>query len=232
LNTSAAIKHFDFSYAGEELRIFTWDHLADWYLEVAKVEGGKSEVLNYILNTILKLWHPYMPFVTETIWQEVYGVDKMLMIEPWVEVKKTRVIAKDFEIIMNIITDIRSLRAEYKIEPAKKVGVYVNAGKKEKLLRDNEEIIKSLARLERLEFIKSGAEVSLDLAGAVDVAKEKPRLEKEIAELKKYTTGLENKLSNKEFVNNAPKEVVAKEQEKLNEAKSKLEKLEEQLKNL
>ncbi len=89
-----------------------------------------------------------------------------------------------------------------------------------------------MARLEKLEFVKSGAEVSLDLVGAVDAAKEKPRLEKEIQELKKYAAGLENKLSNKEFVNNAPKEVVDKEKDKLSEAQNKLEKLEEQLKNL
>ncbi len=114
----------------------------------------------------------------------------------------------------------------------KKIGAYVNAGNKEKLLKENEEIIKALARLEKLEFVNSGAEVSLDLAGAVDKEKEQPRLEKEIAEIKKYVGGLEGKLSNKEFVKNAPKEVVAKEQEKLSEAKLKLEKLQQQLENL
>lgn len=226
------IEKFNFSMAGERLRDFTWGDLADWYLEIAKVEGNKSEILNYILNTILKLWHPYMPFVTEAIWREVYGTDKMLMVEKLAESKKVKIKTKDFEIIKGIITNIRSLRAEFKIEPAKKIGANINAGNKEKLLKNNEEIIKALARLEKLEFVKSGAEVSLDMAGAVDVAKEKPRLEKEIQELKKYVAGVENKLSNQEFVNNAPKEVVEKEKEKLNEAKSKLEKLQEQLNNL
>ena len=192
-----------------------------------------------------------MPFVTETIWQEVYGADKTLMIESWSSVIPTVVEeslkpkrkgslgsarddkkAKDFEVIINVVTSIRSLRAEYKIEPAKKIGAFINAGSKEKLIKENEAIIKSLTRLEKIEFVESGAEVSLDLAGAVDSEKEKPRLEKEIAELKKYAGGLEGKLSNKEFVKNAPKEVVAKEQDKLNEAKSKLAKLTEQLENL
>ncbi len=241
---------FQFSVAGDELRDFVWGDLADWYLEIAKVEGGKSEILNYILNTILKLWHPYMPFVTETIWQEVYGEDKVLMIEKWpmlfgtqhdpdfIDGKYIRVdsyyadIEVEFDVIKTIITNIRSLRTEYKIEPAKKINAKINAGKKEKLLKENEEVIKALARLEKLEFVKSGAEVSLDLAGAVDVSKEKPRLEKEIAEIKKYVGGLEGKLSNKEFVNNAPKAVVEKEQEKLSEAKLKLEKLTEQFENL
>ncbi len=230
--TSENIEKYNFSMAGEELRDFVWSDLADWYLEIAKVEGGKSEILNYILNSILKLWHPYMPFVTETIWQEVYGADKMLMVEPWAKHKKVSSKTNEFEIIRSLVSSVRSLRAEYKIEPVKKVGANINVGKNKKLIKENEEIIKSLARLEKLEFVESGAEIALDLAGAVDVEKEKPRLEKEIAEIKKYVVGLENKLSNKEFVDNAPKQVVEKEQEKLSEAKSKLEKLTEQLENL
>ena len=247
-DVSENIEKYNFSFAGEQLRDFTWGDLADWYLEIAKVEGSKSDILNYILNSILKLWHPYMPFVTETIWQEVYGNDKILMVErlpvstvvlsggyaPEGSLSNGQsVIGEgDFEAIRSVITSIRSLRSEYKIEPAKKIGVYLNAGKKENLFKDSEAIIKSLARLEKLEFVESGAEIALDLAGAVDAEKEKPRLEKEIAEITKYISGLENKLSNQEFVNNAPKLVVEKEQAKLAEAKDKLEKLEEQLKAL
>lgn len=231
--TSENIEKFNFALAGDELRDFTWGDLADWYLEIAKVEGGKSEILNYILNTILKLWHPYMPFVTETIWQEVYGAEHILMVEQWPKVvihKKTD--STDFELIRSIITGIRSLRAENKIEPAKKIGAFLNIGDRKNLVKENEEVVKTLARLEKLEFVESGAEIALDLAGAVDVEKEKPRLEKEIAELVKYIAGLENKLSNQEFVNNAPPVVVEKEQTKLSEAKVKVEKLKEQLKAL
>ncbi|MBP6859338.1 MAG: valine--tRNA ligase [Candidatus Magasanikbacteria bacterium] len=231
--TSENIEKFNFALAGDELRDFTWGDLADWYLEIAKVEGDKSEILNYILNTILKLWHPYMPFVTETIWQEVYGADHILMVEQWpkgVVHKKTDRI--DFELIRSIITGIRSLRAENKIEPAKKIGAFLNIGDRKNLIKENEEVVKALARLEKLEFVESGAEIALDLAGAVDIEKEKPRLEKEIAEITKYISGLENKLSNQEFVNNAPPVVVEKEQTKLSAAKVKVEKLKEQLKAL
>ncbi len=227
--------NYMFSFSGENLRDFTWVELADWYLEIAKVEGGKSEILNYILNTALKLWHPFMPFVTESIWQEVYGDNQMLMVQSWPETKKHTNLTDasvNFTHIKKIVTSIRSLRAEYKIEPAKKIGANINVGKRKGLVKENEEIIKSLARLEKLEFVDSGAEISLNLAGAVDKEKEKPRLEKEIAEIKKYVVGLENKLSNKDFVNNAPKAVVEKEQTKLVEVKNKLEKLEEQLKFL
>lgn len=243
--SSKNIEGLNFSMAGEKLRDFTWGELADWYLEIAKVEGGKSEILNYILNTVLKLWHPYMPFVTETIWQEVYGTDKMLMVEPWpgivsgVQYDKRK---NNFEIIKDIITGIRGLRAEYKIEPAKKISARIGAGNKEKLLSENAGIIKALARLENLQISKSagkssgfagfvsiGIEVFVDLAGAADAAKEKSRLEKEIQELKKYAAGLESKLSNKEFVKNAPKEIVAKEKDKLNVAREKLKKVASQL---
>ena len=231
--TSENIEKFNFSMAGEELRDFTWSDLADWYLEIAKVEGGKSEVLNYILNTMLKLWQPFMPFVTETIWQEVYGNDKLVMVEKWpVTTSKSLPESNDFEIIKSIITGIRSLRAENKIEPAKKIGAYLNIGNRKDLIKENEEVVKIMARLEKLEFVESGAEIALDLAGAVDVEKERPRLQKEIAEITKYISGLENKLSNQEFVNNAPPVVVEKEQAKLSEAKIKLEKLQQQFENL
>jgi valyl-tRNA synthetase len=239
------IESYQFSLAGEKLRDFTWNDLADWYLEISKIEGGKSAILKFILDFILKLWHPFMPFVTEAVWQEMYDGKRMLMVEKLkfseelgelcskeVKVKKEQTAYRDFEIVRNIITGIRSLRAEYKIEPAKKIGANINVGKNKKLIKENEEIVKSLARLEKLEFVESGAEISLDLVGAVDAEKERPRLEKEIAEIKKYVSGLENKLSNKEFVGNAPKAVVEKEQVKLSEAKVRVEKLEEQLKAL
>jgi len=251
--TSENIAKFNFSLAGEQLRDFTWGDLADWYLEIAKVEGNKSEILNYILNIILKLWHPYMPFVTETIWQEVYGKDKMLMVEKWPfaspsyqegegGVAEAVEGVSQFDMIKSIITGIRSLRADNKIEPVKKLNAQISAGGREKLLKENAEIIKALARLDNLQinksagkpansigFVESGVDVFIDLAGVIDVSKEKARLEKEIQDLKKYAAGLENKLANKEFVKNAPPAVVGKEKAKLAAAQDKLKKTQAQL---
>jgi len=246
------IEKYNFSFAGEQLRDFTWNELADWYLEIAKIEGNKSEMLNYILNTILKLWHPFMPFVTEAIWGEVYGNERMLMVEKWpLSVIPTEPEGRveeslvQFQTIQKIITGIRSIRAENKIEPAKKLNVMMSAGDTVTLLQENAEVIKGLARLESLiieektekpanaiGFVESGVEVFISLEGVLDVAKEKERLTKEIAQLKGYVAGLEKKLSNKEFVNNAPAEVVEKEKAKLEEGKSKLEKLEGQFKQI
>lgn len=239
------IEKNNFSYAGEQLRDFTWGDLADWYLEAAKIEGDKSEILNYTLNTILKLWHPFMPFVTEAIWQEVYGAQEMLMVEKWPVFEKKSSDKPEFDMIKNIITGIRSLRAEYKVEPVKKVDVTIGAGDKTKLLSDNVEIIKGLARLENLTiakkigrpvgsvgFVEAGVEVFIDLSGLVDFGQEKIRLAEEVASLEKYIKSVSGKLFNKEFVNNAPKEIVEKEQAKLVEAEEKLTKLNEQLKSI
>ncbi|MBU1895576.1 valine--tRNA ligase [Patescibacteria group bacterium] len=245
-NIHDSLESYQFSVAGEILRSFTWDQLADWYLEIAKIEGNKSEILNYILNVILKLWHPFMPFVTEAIWAEIYGGEKMLMVEKWPESKKKNFVCDDdlylsgYNLIRDIITGIRSLRAEYKIEPAKKIIVYIS---KNKLITENAEVIKVLARVEEIKdlsekpegavgFTQGAIEACIDLAGSVDTEKETKRIQKEIDKVSPFVLGLEKKLSNKEFAKNAPKEVVEKEKQKLNEAKEKLEKLGEQLINL
>ncbi len=237
------IENFQFSLAGEKLRDFTWSELADWYLEIAKVEGEKSEILNYILNTILKLWHPFMPYVTEQIWKEVYGEESILMVEKFTEADKNKK-EKNFELIKDIIIGIRSLRADYKIEPAKKLNAYI-FGRNVDLVKDNSKIISFLARIDNLNisnekkelekavgFVSGGYEIFIDLAGAVDFEKEKVRLEKEIAAVEPYAKSLEKKLGNKEYTKNAPKEVVEADEKRLEEAKEKLEKLNQQLQSL
>ena len=236
---------YNFSYAAEVLREFTWNELADWYLEIAKIEGDKEEVLNHILNTILKLWHPFTPFVTEAIWQEVYGVENSIMISKWPDSIDNKDAIYDFDLIQNIITNIRSLRADYKIDPAKKLKVVISAGKKLGILKENTNAIQALARLESIQinklstkpinsigFVEGGVDVYIDIEGIIDLEKEKTRLEQETREISEYMSSLEKKLSNKQFVDNAPEEVVVKEKEKYEEAKQKGEKLKKQLNNL
>lgn len=239
------IEKYNFSYAGELLRDFTWGELADWYLEIAKVEGSKSQILNYVLNTILKLWHPFMPFVTETIWQQVYGEDAMLMVEKWpVQNKKKIEGADEFNLVAEIITAIRSARSEKKIEPAKLLSATISAsGTKADLVAGNMDSIKKLARLENLDvisgslksgnkFLVRGMEIALDTGGAVDTKKEKSRLEADLANTERYLRGLAAKLNNSDFLSRAPAVVVEGEKGKLEEAKEKIEKLKLQLKNL
>lgn len=258
---TAGLETYQFSPVGEMLRDFTWNDLADWYLEIAKVENGlqtadnglqqnKSEILNYILNTLLKLWHPYMPFVTEQIWQEVYGKESVLMVEKWpitVETTRWGISSTDtnqFAIIQNIITAVRSIRAQQQIEPAKKVNVLISAGEHAQILQENVAVITALARLENCQIektitkpdgaiavVESGVEIFVDVSGAIDVEKEKARITKELAEVEPYIAQLEAKLAG-DFTKNAPVAIVEKEQQKLTDAKEKFTKLKDQLSKL
>ncbi len=233
------LERYELSLAGEILRDFTWNQLADWYLEIAKVEGGKSDVLNYILVKILKLWHPFMPFVTEALWQEIYD-DGLLLVKSWPNESAPYEPVIEFSLIIDYVSQVRSLRAEYKIEPAKKIVVYELGDNN--VTRDNRDIIKSLARIEELYYDKvegnlpnftlGNLTVYLDVAGAVDVDMEIERLNREIEHTSPYVTQMEKKLNNSEFVDNAPANVVMKEREKYEDAKVKLQNLQNQLMKL
>jgi valyl-tRNA synthetase len=150
------------------------------------------------------------------------------------------------EVLKPIITEIRSLRADKKIEPNKKINVFISAGSKTQLLKRNQKLIKDLKTgIENLvietkfdkpqntvALVVGQVEVFVDLVGAIDVEKEKSRISKELDEAQKYVVSLEKKLGNEQFVNNAPVDVVQKEKEKLKTQQEKIEKLHNQLKNL
>ncbi len=263
------LEAYRFSPAAELLRDFTWNELADWYLEIAKVEsafakatedkGQKQEILNFVLNTVLKLWHPYMPFVTEAIWQEVYGEDEMLMVEKWPDyatsssgmpdsttsVNMPESVAQ-FVLLQEVVTSIRSLRAEKKIDAGKKLTVVISCEKEQSLLDENAAVIRGLARVGSLTIagkdaekpeqassaVVGGVTIYLDLAGAVDVEAEKARLQKEIDHVSPFVTSLEKKLGNAGFVDNAPEAVLIAEKKKLADAKEKLVILQEELSKL
>ena len=250
------LENLDFSAAGELLRDFTWNEFADWYLEIAKIQmqdpelrESTSKILLYALENILKLWHPFMPFVTEAIWGNFTGDSKgkkFLMIEKWYGGAKANV-SKDFPIIQDVIRSIRNIRSEYRVEPAKKIDAWIIAGKHEKMLKENESLIKMLARVENVVLIKpkelptdaefssimaSGIEIHLPLAELVDAAKERERLSKERANLENYVRGLEAKLANPEFAAKAPPAIIEKSRASLAEKKEELRKVIEGLEKL
>ncbi len=241
------LETFQFSPAGEELRDFTWGDLADWYLEIAKVEKGKSEILLTILESVLKMWHPFMPFVTEHIWS-LAGFKGKLIVAPWPstssgdnslsEAELSRR-AQDFEALRILITDMRRLRQEQGVEPAKKVEFVVAGDKKlDALAKANNEWIARLingscstgAVSEGWAVTQSGkATIGLNVAGAVDLEKERAKIVKELEELEKYITSTEAKMENKEFMSKAPEKVVQGMKDKLEEAKSKRDALKKRL---
>ena len=150
-----------------------------------------------------------------------------------------------FDLLKEVVTGIRVIRTDYKVSPQTRLHVTVSAGEKMELLVANSTLVEALARVEQLEiqktaakpehaasFVAGGVGVFVKLENVVDFEKERTRLEKEIESVEPYAKGLEKKLNNKEFVANAPREVVEKEQQKLQEAQEKLIKLKEQLNQL
>jgi len=259
------LEEYRFSQAGENLREFTWSDLADWFLEASKFEKNenKAGILNYILETILKLWHPFIPFVTEVIWKEM-GNKGSLMIEQWpsfakategkpephpntpppsgtplkgrLNIRKERE-AGGFELIKEIVMAIRNARAENKVEPGKKIKAVIYAGDNKELIESQDDIIKGLRTgIETLEVKEGGkkiqnaiyitlGDIEIYLIGAVDKEKEQARIMKEIAKLEKIIEITKKKLKNKEFVDKAPKAVVNKEKEKLEQYEGELKNL-------
>jgi valyl-tRNA synthetase len=232
--TTAFLDNFDFSLAAEELTQFTKETLADWYLEIAKFEKNKEEILVYLLKNLLILWHPFIPFVTEKIWSSWNEAeDNLLMVSRWPKKtgsKKTKKIQQnsaDFRKVIRLIQKIRELRAEHKIEPGKKLQAVIRAGREHALIKEQELLIKSLRTgIAGLEITVDGPgpegaivglsdDLEIYLLGAVDEEKEKARLAKEKETLKKLIAGQKNKLANSDFVSRAPEKIVAAEKDKL-----------------
>ncbi len=122
------IEAYQFSEAGEALYDFTWHELADWYLEVAKLEGGKDEILCYLLTNLLKLWHPYTPFITEVLWQESFGEEVgFLMVATWPKQLPTydQVAEGEFQAIQDVVSALRNFRTEHKVLPTQVLRVAI-----------------------------------------------------------------------------------------------------------
>jgi valyl-tRNA synthetase len=241
------LDRYELSLAAEELREFTWDHFADWYVEVHKVEKNDA-LLRYAFDIILKLWHPFMPFVTEAIHQTFhFDESEFLMVARWPSFTETHQEIADenrFELVKGLISEIRNIRATYRIEPATKMVVSVSGGS-EMTIRDNEEIFKRLARVSEVKTLDSNAapensvlvqsgllQAYLHLDGVVDITKERERFEKEKAEKTKYIATLEAKLGNANFVDRAKPEIVTAEREKLAAAQKELADIEAHLTSL
>lgn len=235
-NVTQKIEKYEFSSAGEELRDFTWGDLADWYLEISKIEKDKSPILVHILKTILPLWHPFMPFVTEHIWSLL---EKSLLItRAWPKpgsLKSEHI--SDFETLKDVITTARRLRADNGIEPVKEVKLAIIGASE---LSEQTAIIKTLARASEVVFVEAVPEgwassptrqgmVGLDVAGAIDKEVENVKLKKELEQTEAYVASIEAKLSNADFISKAPEKVVEQLREKKQEAGRKITALKERL---
>ena len=235
---SKNLDEFNFSLAADALDDFTWNKLADWYLEIAKIEKDKDDILIFILRNLLIIWHPFTPFVTERIWESFNS--NLLMVEKWPAIivdNEEPVTPDDFQILQDLIVAIRNARSINKIEPVKKIQAVIYAHGLEELLIANQEIIKNLKtgidsldirdkgeKITEAIYIVSG-QLEIYLLGGIDKEKEKIRLLKERENLESLIKRQIVKLDNPEFTDRAPKKIVGDEKNKLDNYQRELIKI-------
>ena len=245
---TANLEKFELGEAGRLIYEFIWNEFCDWYIELAKARLYDKEnirprqtaqyVLGYVLERTLRLLHPFMPFITEEIWQHIPHDGISIMVAEWPgndEAGLAKLVNDDDEAamtaIMESIKTIRALRLEVNAAPGKKSEVILNFTdeKLREVFAANEGYLTVLAAAEPVTMLAAGAEkpenamtgvvngveIYLPLKGLIDVEKETARLNKELATLDKEISRLEKKLGNQGFLAKAPAEVVAGEQEKL-----------------
>ena len=249
---------YQFAKTTETLYHFVWDEVCDWYLELTKLplaEGGRPaevtrRVLGEVLDVVLRLLHPVAPFVTESLWTSLTRSDptaaESLVIAAWPVGDSTRAqlsvdSAAEAQVfaLQRLITEIRRFRAEQGVKPSLRVPARLT-GLDQSGLLEHEATLRSLARLDEADagFVPSvsvalgEATVEFDLSGAIDVAAERKRLQKDLAGAVKERDQATAKLGNEQFLGKAPEPVVAKIRGRLAEAESEIARLEAQLAGL
>ncbi|MBI0552100.1 valine--tRNA ligase [Pectobacterium parmentieri] len=241
-----ALDGYRFDIAANILYEFTWNQFCDWYLELTKpvMNGGTEAELRgtrhtlvTVLEALLRLAHPIIPFITETIWLRVKALkginDDTIMLQPFPEfdtAQEDTLALNDLEWIKQAIIAVRNIRAEMNIAPGKPLEVLLRdaTAEAQRRVEENRSFIQTLARLENITLLPAGdkgpvsvtklidgAELLIPMAGLIDKAAELDRLAKEVAKIEAEIERIASKLSNEGFVARAPEAVVAKEREKL-----------------
>jgi valyl-tRNA synthetase len=263
-DVTAAINNYRFDLAAQALYDFVWNEYCDWYLELSKpvlwdengdtaMQKGTRRTLVRVLETILRLAHPMLPFITEEIWQNIAPLAGVtldpegdtIMLQPY-PVADTSYLDEqanaDIEWVKSVIIGVRNVRGEMNISPAKALPIYLARGNTDdkRRLDENRQFLSKLASLETITWLDDPADAPLSatalagdmqilvpMAGLIDVAAELSRLDREIDKIANEAKKLSGKLSNSKFVDNAPAEVVAKERQKLEEFEGSLSQLNE-----
>ena len=254
------LEEFDFGPAGFKLYEFIWDEFADWYIEASKTRGKDlqslkqtSRILVYVWDRSLRLLHPFMPFVTEALWQSIPHSEESIMISHWpqmenVDVVVDKVAISTFQDIQALIRAIRNARAEYDVQPGKKIGAHICCSNHELLssIRSEQALFPLLAKVDpsgltlssnhesvspdndkindnniRL-VVTESIDVYLPMSDMVDKEKEISRLTKQANKLQKDIVGLEMRLKSPGFIDKAPADVVSEANEKLIEQQTQL----------
>ena len=242
-------KSFDQYRISESLMItykLIWDDFCSWYLEIIKPSFGEAldketyEKTKYFLKTLLKLIHPFMPFISEEIWNDLKeNNENDLIVSNWPDLKEFDLnLDLNFSISMNIVTSIRNIRSKNNIPSSNKLDLF-----SAKKISFNQEVVKKLSNLKSINFsntkdekyfsfICDSNEFYIPYAGNIDIKGEKIKIMKELDHLNKFLISIKKKLDNNKFVSNAPKKVIDMERKKENDTMEKIKILENRLKNI
>jgi len=259
-----AISEYRFDIAAQTVYEFTWNQFCDWYLELTKPvlnndessdaeKRGTRHTLINVLESLLRLLHPLMPFITETIWERVaplsaldFNAGDSIMVQPFPTVdaaKQDEQVLADIEWVKRFIVGIRNIRGEMDIAPSKPLPALLRnvSSEDERRLGISRTFIDRLARLESVTVLKEGEEapasaaavvgemeILIPMAGLIDKEAELARIAKAMGKLEQDVARFKGKLSNEKFVSNAPEAVIEKEKAKLADSESQLAKLKAQ----
>ncbi|HEV2757885.1 MAG TPA: class I tRNA ligase family protein, partial [Actinomycetota bacterium] len=251
---SRELDAFNFSEALHALHAFVWSELCDWYVELAKPRlrdggsGAAGPVLVHVLDNVLRLLHPVMPFITEELWSKLRPDAGSITGAAWPVPGHHRDAAAEETMarFQDLVVALRRLKIEHEVPQGQRVPVSVAAGDFTPELEPLREQVVTLGRLETLDLVDAlppggsdpraitpaGIEAAMHLGGTIDPAVERQRLERKRDELVAEAARAEGKLANDAFVSKAPPAVVEKERAKLDEARAALEKVEGQLRAL
>ena len=245
---------YELGVAVQKVYDFIWDTYCDWYIELTKArlysedadrKQTAIQVLVYVLDQTLRLLHPFMPFITEEIWQSLPHEGEALIVAKWPEYREElafKAEASHMESVMEAIRAIRARRTEMNVPPSKKAALYILTSKPQ-VYEEGEGFIQRLAYADTVTMLENEPEnldgmVTITTADAklyipmgqlVDVAKELARITKELEAAKKFLASLEGKLNNEKFVSRAPEAVVNAEREKAVKQRDLIAQLEQSL---
>jgi valyl-tRNA synthetase len=240
-NVDRLFETYQYSEAGRQILDFMWSEFADWYVEISKnaLYSGEGEdrehaldVLSYVINAGLRLLHPYIPFITEAIWTYLSSDGKPLILSSWPVANPAHIddaAESGFAVVMDLVRGIRNVRAEYRVEPSRRITAHMDAGSHAALLEDYKSLFSRLCNVSDVDLLQTGsaapenaaATVSADvtvylpLADLVDLDAERQRLSSELDNLSQQIVRAKGLLANENFVNRAKPDVVQRERDKL-----------------
>ncbi len=251
-DVTEGLENHEYNAVARALYDFTWSRFADWYIEAIKTREDRERAFSiaaFILDRILRLHHPFMPFITEEIYQYLPTKDaESIMISSWPETLSYNFPedVEAFEFLMEVIRQVREIKGIFRISPRKSVKLLIDTSRSgehlARIVKENMRLLNHLARVESIgetgDIVRGSGTVILPGFAAyvplegVDVEAEKKRLEKEYMSLRKHVENLKKRLSDENFLNKAPSHVIEAQREKLRDMEEKLSRIEEALKAL